>query len=480
MPKKRKIAIVGGGVSGVTAALYLGRMGLDITLFEEKRTLVDGPPWCHLHAGGNLYREISDEQCATLLKQSIDFAKFYPYVVDYRPTVLALPLDDTGMVEQLMPRLEYLKNEYRNLVEKDGTNEVLGKWQNYYKLYDRTKMEALKTKQIVSMPDSMDEWMIPVAKHLNLDAIQYPLIMVQEYGLNMFRLAAGSMFSLEKFSNIKIQIQSKVLKIKQEGKQWEVSYQTASGTTQSEVFDYLINASGFRSGEIDDMVDVMTQRMVEFKASYISKCDRFADISFPEIIFHGERGTPKGMAQFTPYPGGYFQLHGMTKEITLYENGLVANSSLSAQPKLDQSFLKKIDCGWEHDEIEVRTQKAIDHVARFIPSFSYATVGSKPLYGAQQIRGDDPSLRVAEVSFPKEGYARCEIVKVSSSIDMAKAIHADLQHLGIISKDHARLLPQESVVSLNEEKIKTSAQNIAILRAYPGSLSKRNRQIAIS
>jgi len=58
--EKVKIAIVGGGVAGSSIALYLGQLGLNVTLFEKEPSLVSGPPFCHLHAGGNLYREISD------------------------------------------------------------------------------------------------------------------------------------------------------------------------------------------------------------------------------------------------------------------------------------------------------------------------------------------------------------------------------------------------------------------------------------
>ena len=58
MPRDRhKIAIIGAGVAGSTIAIYLGRLGLDITLFERGDSIVNGPPFCHLHAGGNLYRE---------------------------------------------------------------------------------------------------------------------------------------------------------------------------------------------------------------------------------------------------------------------------------------------------------------------------------------------------------------------------------------------------------------------------------------
>ena len=71
----KKIAIVGGGIAGSSITLYLSELGLDVSLFEKKDTLVDGPPICHLHAGGNLYREISDEQCLTLLNESIELVQ---------------------------------------------------------------------------------------------------------------------------------------------------------------------------------------------------------------------------------------------------------------------------------------------------------------------------------------------------------------------------------------------------------------------
>ncbi|NPA81590.1 MAG: FAD-dependent oxidoreductase, partial [Epsilonproteobacteria bacterium] len=77
-----KIAVIGGGVAGSSVAAYLGSLGLNVSLFEKKPSLVSGPPMCHLHAGGNLYREISDEQCIRLLKESIEFLRFYPKAVD--------------------------------------------------------------------------------------------------------------------------------------------------------------------------------------------------------------------------------------------------------------------------------------------------------------------------------------------------------------------------------------------------------------
>ncbi|MCV5857023.1 hypothetical protein OFN53_41025, partial [Escherichia coli] len=64
--------------------------------------------------------------------------------------------------------------------------------------------------------------------------------------------------------------------------------------------DYLVNACGFETGSIDNTVGAKRDRVVEFKAAYVT---RWADCQqqWPEVIFHGPRGTDKGMAQLTPY-----------------------------------------------------------------------------------------------------------------------------------------------------------------------------------
>lgn len=475
LKKEIKIAIVGGGVAGSSIALYLGQLGLNVTLFEKESSLVSGPPFCHLHSGGNLYREISDEQCVKLLKQSIDFLRFYPFIVDYRPTVIVLPTSDSGTPDALLPRLALLKGEYEALITADPNNKVLGESADYYTLYDREQIELLKQQPIVSKPQTCDEWMIPVAKNIDLDKVQFPLIMVQEYGLNLFRLAAGASLALEQIDNVTLRTKTIVSNIQEEcnADGWSITY-IKDNETHQENFDYLINAAGFRSGKIDDLLGVPCKRMVEFKAAYVSKWEEYDDTLFPEIIFHGERGTPRGMGQFTPYPGGYFQLHGMTKEITLYEDGLVSNTALSCQPQLGQNFIEKIERSWTKEETDQRTKSAIKHLSQFIPTFYHAEVGSKPLFGAQQIPGDDPTLRVAEVSFPTGRYARCEIVKVSSVIDMIDAIIEQFIQLRFLDKSVQEERDFTYLKSLTEDKIVHSAQALCKERDYPLCLANRN------
>ncbi|MDB2562515.1 FAD-dependent oxidoreductase [Sulfurimonas sp.] len=466
----KKIAIIGGGIAGSSIALYLSELGLNVTLFETKESLVDGPPICHLHAGGNLYREISDEQCLTLLRESIELVQLYPCAVDFRPTVIAVPVDDKGQPGDLYNRLEKLKEEYARIVEKDMTKRVLGKVDDYYKFFDRESVEFLKKKEPLENPLTFDEWMIPVAKNIDLDKVQFPLIIVQEYGLNIFRLAASVTLALDAITNAEVLTNTQVLDINEEKNQYVISYQEKEMKT-SRKYDYLINAAGFKSGEIDDMLEYKRERFVEFKAAYVTQWKN--DTVWPEMIFYGERGTPKGMAQFTPYADGYVQLHGMTEDITLFEDGLVKSKDKSAQPQLNKKYVDKIYKGWSKEDIDKRSSLAVKHLSQFIPSFLHANIASKPLYGAQQIPGIDASLRAADVSFEGSTYARCEIVKASSVFGMADAITAKLIDLGFLQSTYLGSRNFDTLRVYTEENITKLAQKLCIQRNYPKSLGLR-------
>jgi glycine/D-amino acid oxidase-like deaminating enzyme len=465
-----KIAIVGGGVvAGSSAALYLAKIGLDVTLFEKRDSLVNGPPFCHLHAGGNLYREISDDQCVTLLHQSIDLLRFYPHAVDFRPTVIVTPQHDDQDPQSLLPRLKLLQQEYKRSIEEDRENEVLGESSEYFKLYSKEELLALKEKQRVKKPTTLDEWMIPVVQTIDLERVKFPLIIVQEYGLNLFRLSASVTLSLQNLSNTQTLLQTTVTDVQHVGDQWAITYENDDHVNVQQ-FDYLINAAGFKTDEIDDMLGFKRQRFVEFKAAYVTKWDEGEATTWPEIIFHGKRGTPAGMGQFTPYVDGYFQLHGMTNGITLFDQGLVQSTLKSAQPQLTSPFIQKLDHDWTSLEVEERTDRAIDHLAQYIPTFSSAKMASKPLFGAQQIPGDDQELRAADVSFEGERYARCEVVKASSVLDMIDAVMRELVGLGFV---HASLIGKRSFEdkTVHSSKVLEQAEELCEERGYPLALA---------
>ncbi|MFH0258477.1 FAD-dependent oxidoreductase [Vibrio rumoiensis] len=473
------IGIIGGGIAGATAALHFADLGLQVSIFEQGPSLVDGPPICHLHAGGNLYREISQQQCVQLLKESIETVKLYKHTMNVRPTVIAVPIQDKGQPEDLLPRLQVIKDAYQSLVEQDSSNQVLGDPQHYFKLYSQQELERL-SKRDVPNPDSLteqslDEWMIPFAKSVDLNTLKFPVVLVQEYGLSVFRLSATVNLALGQLPNCQIYTQTQVIGVEAQDKQWTIHHtsydanQSVHTREQATTVDYLINASGYQTGVVDDWINAPRSRLVEFKAAYVTHWQEGSAL-WPEVIFHGERGTPQGMAQLTPYPDGYFQLHGMTEDITLFEDGVAHSTEESSQPKLPVHLVNKIIHGWSEEQQTIRTNKAIQHMAQFIPSFASATLGGKPLFGAQQIPGTDITLRAASVSFAGDNYARMEIVKASSALEAAKQIEEQMRECGFYDE---RQLTQQNIASqLTIEQVLDTACTLAEQRHYPLALAK--------
>ncbi|MDO5767944.1 MAG: FAD-dependent oxidoreductase [Psychrobacter sp.] len=515
-----RVGIIGGGTAGSTIAIRLAELGIETYLFERKASLIDGPPMCHLHAGGNLYREIPDSDCVALLEQCIDILRLYPYTIDVRPTVFAVPTRDPGTPQELLPRLEILQQAYQGLVDQDPHNKVLGEPDAYYQLYDEATLRALAQLESVQVPATMDEWMIPVAKRLDLTKVKFPLIVVQEYGWNIFRMAASATLALSHqprahvFTNTTVtQVSQLTSKSEQDLPTnkaassddtnsnhilgWQIDYLVNDGSVDSDTspaqspvsdqvqVDYLINACGFRTGIIDDMVGIETERMVEFKSSYVTYWDEIGDTAqqIPEIIIYGERGTPNGMAQLTPYPEGFFQIHGMSKDVTLFKDGLVASSATSAQPDLPDKYVEYIEHGWDPFALKARSQRAIDYVAEFIPSFGSAITIGNALYGGQQIPGHDDTLRVADVSlYDDKRYARAENVKASSALLAADEIVMTLTGLGLLKltekeEDNRQQHQWHYLAAVDEGNIDNVAYSLAKLRHFPTAMSKVNHSI---
>ncbi|WP_375748456.1 FAD-dependent oxidoreductase [Vibrio sp. HN007] len=477
------IAVIGGGIAGSTTALHLAEQGYKVTLIEQGSGLVSGPPICHLHAGGNLYREISQQQCLDLLKQSIETVRLYPHALNVRPTVIATPITDSGNPTDLLPRLEIVKQTYQELVAHDKNNNVLGQPEEYYKLYSQEDLQQLAALTQPEHPTTIDDWLIPFAKKAQLDKLKYPVVVVQEFGLSVFRLAASVTMTLEAHPNCRLLTSSHLDEANfthshspvHSKKQWNIVFTDINNSKHLLKADYLVNACGYKSGTIDDVTRQPQKRLVEFKSAFVTRWPD-CDMKWPEVIFHGERGTPEGMAQLTPYPDGYFQLHGMTEDITLFKDGLSSSDDASSQPKLPLELEQKIRSGWPESIQTHRTSLAIQHLSRFVPTFSTAYEAGKPLYGAQQIPGDDPSLRAVDVSFTLNNYARVEIVKASSAYQAACKISNKIcEEIGkrlistgscSIEEKHPRHL------SLSLDEVEKTAIKLAEERGYPTALAK--------
>ncbi len=77
-------------------------------------------------------------------------------------------------------------------------------------------------------------------------------------------------------------------------KGWSLTYTDRENQSRNLTADYLINASGFETGIVDDFVGSKQQRLVEFKAAYVTgvhsqECWK----SIGNIFAHGPRGTPQ-------------------------------------------------------------------------------------------------------------------------------------------------------------------------------------------
>ena len=411
-------------------------------------------------------------------------AKLYPDSIDVRPTVITVPTRDSGTARELLPRLKILTEYYRQLIAQDPTNQVLGKPDDYYRLYEKADLERLAQLSDVAKPQLIDEWLIPIAKLVDLSQVQWPVIAVQEYGWNIFRLAALALLQLQQLPNVQLHFNTTVNTLTRQGgnthPQWQIHYQTANteqhATPNPLIADFVVNASGFRTGMIDDQVGVKIARMVEFKASYLCQWQGYQG-QLPEVIFHGERGTPHGMAQFTPYAGHVFQLHGMTDQITLFRDGLTRANDDSSQPPVLPQYLRYIEQGWDTKRLAQRTQSAIDYVSDFIPPFADATPIDKALYGAQQVPDDDISRRVADLQvFAELNYAVAKNVKANSALDVADNVVTALVCNHLLPKSQSQ---RPHWPRLDVTQVDAIATALAQQRGYPLAMAKVNNPLQL-
>jgi 2-polyprenyl-6-methoxyphenol hydroxylase-like FAD-dependent oxidoreductase len=466
MDKTYSVGIIGGGVSGVVTALHLANAGVDTVLFEQKPSLINGPPFCHLHAGGNLYPDITEDECRILLKQSIEMARLFPQSIDQRPTLISIPKSHSLSTNAVQKRLEMLQDEYAQLIKIDPENAQLGVAEDYFKAYSHGTLQALAQEPLAMHPATQDQWMRNALECLDLAKLKTPVFLVQEYGWNMFRLAAQAKLALEESEHCQVKCATKVSILRDvhpqpNGHNWEI--QTNRGDFRVR---YLVNASGFQSRIFEDKMGIAPKGWTEFKASYLARWSA-QPCPLPELVFHGERGTPEGMAQLTPYEGGYFQIHGMSEGISLFSGGLQQSSAKTPHPSFSPEIMSKLSQGWDPLEAESRTAKAIEYLGHFVKGFQSAVLGGPPLYGAQQITGVAANSRVAEVSFPLENYARIETIKASSALSAARKILEKVRAVSPKSRGNNPLLD-----AVPKDTIDQQAQQLTKTRGIPEQLSR--------
>ncbi|MCX5773187.1 MAG: FAD-dependent oxidoreductase [Fusobacteria bacterium] len=452
----KTVAVIGAGISGTTVALELEKYGMKVHLIEKGNEVVNGPPACHLHAGGNLYPEIPVEDAKELLRESIEFARRYPLGINHRPTLLCVPKDIPFELEELIDKAQELKKYYFELISQDLRNEVLGLPDNYYTLYYEDDVAKLLDKPYVEEPITHSDWLGNVVEKLVLDTLKFPIMMINEPGIALFRIAALIEEEL-KNSSVKVHLNSQVLGICMKEETLELLLKCEECEHFIQV-DFVVNAAGYQSGAVDKLLGIYEEEMVEFKAAYLVNCTQLKTI--PEIIFHGIRGTTKGMGQLTPQCGNYFQLHSMTHESTLFENG-ISHSCSDEKLSLNSVVENILIQGFSKEELERRTYSAVSKIGKYIKIFDIGNVVYKPFFGIQKISKGEISKRTGGVDF-SENYIRIELVKYSSIINIARKI------IEKILGETIEIVPLKTESS----KIEEVAEAIAVRRGYPKEIAK--------
>lgn len=381
----RKIAIIGGGISGVTSAIKLAKNKQnEVHLYEKRECLLKGPPYCHLHAGGILYPEISIKDAQELLSNSIDFAQYFNECIDYRPTVVAYRSNCNYAPSNLVFKCKINKVNYHL-----SNSKVLGKVEDFYAVY--TKDDMVYFKLYGKLPDSDDigrKYHDSYVEHFcklldDIYSIKYPFVSVCEPGINQKKVESKLLNDISKHNNIKIF--------------------TNNLATVDELNDYntIINASGY------NIFDNKTKEKYEFKSSWIINSALIVS-NLPEIAIIGERETENGMIQLTPIQKGRFQVHCMRKDSTIIDT---------------YTYSKKISLS--KDEIDKRGNIAIREVGKLFSILIMSKVDS-PCPGLQRIPYDSKSKRVSQIKYNyKDGKQLIDIqtLKACSIISLVNKLH---------------------------------------------------------
>jgi hypothetical protein len=99
---------------------------------------------------------------------------------------------------------------YQSLVDADPSNQVLGKVQDYYRVYDKQQIQQLIQLEAKDIPSTTDEWVVAALKVMDLEKLQYPIIAVQEFGWNIFRLSASAFLQLQRLQSAQVHLNVQV------------------------------------------------------------------------------------------------------------------------------------------------------------------------------------------------------------------------------------------------------------------------------
>jgi hypothetical protein len=358
----RKVAIIGGGISGIVTAIKFAQdKHTSVHVFEKRNCILRGPPYCHLHAGGVLYPEINIDDAQQLLNDSILFANKFKNCLDYRPTIVAYKAESKYSPSKLLFKCKVNKLSYLN-----NMSRPFGKVDNFYSSY--SKQDILYYKQYGKLPESddigrkyHDAYVEHFCKLLNdIESIKYPFVSICEPGINQKKVENLLEEELETLKNI------------------EIFLNTDIKSCELDNYDIIINATG------KNIFKYYKDEMYEFKSSWIIRTPLLLN-NFPEIAIIGERGTDNGMIQLTPLYEGKFQIHCMRSDSTIistYKNEYPSVIELN------------------EEDIDKRTKVAISQISKYFPIFAMSYPDSA-CSGIQRIINNNKLQRTSNITVIK-------------------------------------------------------------------------------
>jgi hypothetical protein len=395
----KHIAIVGGGIAGTLAALKLSKVkGSYVDLYEQNNGILQGPPYCHLHAGGFLYPEISSKDSQALFKHALDFAMSFPDHIVKRPSVIAYRSCSNFSTSKLIYKCKTIRYQYACSNESPFGNPEL-----FYAIYNLEDFQHVKEYGCLPNSDDParvyhDPYVLQFCKLLDdANAIKFPFVSVCEPGINKKSLEACLREEVSR-SNISLVLNHHVRSL-------------SKSKVDDQVYDIIVNATGYQCSEL---VPATTNEIIEKKSSWYIRSS-LCNTNLPEIAIIGERSSNNGMVQISPVPNDsyLFQVHCMTNDSTVIQ-------------KWDGKGHGPITRIMPLTEIETRGNVAVSIMSDLFSAFNDSVVNkvrSIELCGIQRIACDDINNRVSSL-VQENGYFEIRLVKAMS----AESIGTQLQH----------------------------------------------------
>ena len=339
--ENRRVAVIGAGIAGTTAALFLAKQGLTVDLFDREKAIFmrSSALPAHLYSGVQYFGDISDSSIQHCMRDAISFAKALPFCINPRPTVMAIAKKDIREPQNLERVCEMNQKVYEAECRKDPKNRVFGSSSQFYKTYTLEQLlQAQKDPQ-----SEEDHWMASFAKYTNLDDLKFPVFFIREYGLDM-RHAAGFMEQLIKENpNIRLHLKAEVRKVQHIKSGIMLFAETERGHFQQK-FQVVIDASGSNLGALEAQLDIKNQRLVDMKMVGLFKRVKMPHIAnefLPEIYILGGKGYPAGtsfmshISPINPAQGGeeeWLAINVTTPDCTYIKDGKQSNGGVGRVP----------------------------------------------------------------------------------------------------------------------------------------------------